>query len=408
MRSLLLASGLMALACVEEGPVPEGSTEVLTEPLFAVVVRLQGEGGSAVVLLENPLTPTDLDLSNALPLPGNGAVFGHPLEPSTLFVFSGDTGVLTRFRIRGDRTFAADGEMAFTQLQTSLRFFSSNHFTILSSTEAYLFDPVAGELRLWDPDAMVLRGRIVLARDLVPGPLLFPVVGFDQHVVGDELFTTVAFANSIEDVADRTSLVTVTDIKRGELSEIVAINTCGYVRHSWLTAEGDLLFGTDAFSTAVGVASEGQRSGPSCIMAFDPVTKVQRSTPVLAAEQVFDGAPVGNFIFVSDNQAWARVLDPSLLPQAALTTVEITGGPYWRWGFIDGFDDPTWTILDDRPVGTSFADPFDIGDVRYAVENAPNFEGSQLLRLNRDGTLTPGVRTDQTIRGLLPVGVPVP
>jgi len=98
------------------------------------------------------------------------------------------------------------------------------------------------------------------------------------------------------------------------------------------------------------------------------------------------------------------VLDESTLPAEPLSTVQLTSGPYWRWGFVEGFDDPTWTILDARPPGTSFADPFDIDGVRYAVENDPDFAGSRLVRLGTDGTLTTGLETEHRIRELIPLG----
>ncbi|MEO0602470.1 MAG: hypothetical protein AAF211_13595, partial [Myxococcota bacterium] len=212
----------------------------------------------------------------------------------------------------------------------------------------------------------------------------------------------------IEDVADATSLISVTDTVRGELVELVAVDTCGYVRHSWVGADGTIRYGTDAFSTAVGIASGGERAGPSCVMGFDPATRTPLDEPLLAAEDLFDGAPAGNFVFVSDDQLWARVLDETTLPGEPLSTIELTSGPYWRWGFVDGLRDPVSTVRSDWPVGTSFADPFDIGGVRYAVENSPDFAGSRLLRLQTDGRLTAGVETDQSIVEVIPLGAAVP
>ncbi|MEO0602933.1 MAG: hypothetical protein AAF211_15945, partial [Myxococcota bacterium] len=190
---------LVGLGCTIEAETPSVEPDRLVDAVYAIAVRLQGDGGSVVALIDDPARPEPLDLSDGLPLPGGGAVAGSPFDPSALFVLSHETGIMSRFRVGIDRSFTLEAEMGVPELQTSLRFFGGDSFTFLAPDLAYLFDPVAGELRAWDPQAMELRERIVLSRDLVPGPLLFPVVGHENRVVGDELFTTIAFANSIED-----------------------------------------------------------------------------------------------------------------------------------------------------------------------------------------------------------------
>ncbi|MEN0060634.1 MAG: hypothetical protein AAGA48_00720 [Myxococcota bacterium] len=396
-------TGLLLGGCTLEEESPPMVGEELSETLFAVVVRIQGDGGSAVVLVDDLLAPIELDLSESLPLDGNGALFTTPFDPSALYVLAGDSPRITRYRIGADRSFTVEAELGLPLL-TETRLFVGRNFQSIDETTAYLFDPAAGELRIWDPSAMELREIVMVPRDQVPRLGLLPVLGYETHRLGDEIYSTVGFASSVIDVVEPISLVFATNTVTGEISDVTQVQTCGYALHSRLTAEGELLLGTGSFSTAVGIASEGERAGESCVMAYDPVTRTSRETPVLSAADLFDGDPTGNFVFVADDKAWARVADPSALPEPPFATGDITSGPIWSWGFIDQFDPPSFRRVDARPPGNSFATPFVFDDTYYVVDNAPDFGGSQLLRLGTDGTLTEGISTNQTIRGIVRLG----
>jgi len=377
-----------------------------TGPSEGWIVTVQIRGGDEVtsaLFVEEIGEPVELDLSGGLALPGRGAAFTSPFEPGVLFASSREAPRLTRYRARPGGPFEEEATVQLAGLAAPPRALGADNYFVVGPRKAYVFDPFAGDFLVLDLQQMTLEGRIALPMDDIPGPNLFPAVGAGAVRRADRLLVPIGFANSIQDVVSPTSLLVVLDTDEDRVEQVLSTEVCGYLRHVWTTDSGDVLLGSDVFTTALEVASDGERGGPTCVIRLGEDLRFA-DAPVAPPGALTDGTPAGSFVFVSDSSSFVRALDRSALPATPLSRLELNNGAYWRWGFITGIGaSPSFRVVEGSALGTGFSATFDVHGRRFAVESRADFSGSTLVELRPDGTLVEGLRTDQLFVGLAPL-----
>ncbi|MEM9694357.1 MAG: hypothetical protein AAGA56_17530, partial [Myxococcota bacterium] len=315
----------------------------------------------------------------------------------------GESPRLTRFAVSRDG-FTEVATLAFDDLLTPTRFFSAPNFAFVSETKAYLFDPIAGEVIVFDPSQMLERGRFSIPRDNVPGNM-FPVLGFTPTVLDSgRVLYSVGFANSVDDVVSSTSLLVVIDTNDDEIVQALTTDVCGYLIHAYPKREGDIWFSTGAFSAAVGATTEGERAGPSCVVELSSELSFAEE-PLAPPTALTGGAPAGSYIFVDERSAFMRVLATDVVPEPAqLETIELNNGGFWRWGYIADVTDPSsFELVDGSSLGGGYTRVLNVDERRFAVESRADFSGSQLIELRPNGTLVRGIESRQTITNVIPL-----
>ncbi|MEM1418142.1 MAG: hypothetical protein AAGH15_24820 [Myxococcota bacterium] len=409
---LILATALVACGGTEPAELPpdmpadlgaaEGTGDLgapEARDRFGLHVGTTGGDATGLVLLVDDVTAEgELDLATGLTVERGSNVFASPFLPDRFFVFDGAQPVLTRYRVTPDGRFEEEEQLAFPGLLTPPRFLAPASFVFADERRAYLFDAFAAELILWDPVELSVIDAIAVPTEDVPGPNLLPLVAVEPGRAGQRVVYPISFANSVTDIAHPRTLVAVLDTETDSLETLLVTETCGYLRHVWITEDGDALLSTDIFSTAVNFASEGARAGPSCVLRLDLETMTLDDAPVLAEGEALGGNPGGSFAFVSDDRAFVRVLDLDALPDGgALTTVELTNGAYWRWGFVDGLDGASFRFVEGATLGTGFARALTVHGRRLSTEPIGTDAGTRVVELGVDGSRRPGVRTGQNL-----------
>ncbi len=408
MRRLLLALAAAGRACASSGDAPRdlGADLGPPEPQDRFGVHLTTAGGDntgLLLLVDDVEANAELDLSRGLTLSPSSTAVGSPFAPDRVFIFDGASPQITRYRVGPGDAFEAEETLAFPRFLTPPRFVGPAHFVFIDARRAYLFDPFGEELIVWDPVDLVVTGRVPVPTEDVPGPNLLPLPAVQTAQVGTRVIYPISFANSFDDAAHPRTLVAVLDTTTDTLETLLVTERCGYLRDVFATSTRDVYLGTDIFSTAVHVASEGERAGPSCVLRLDIETLTLDDTPVLVEGDDLGGRPGGSFAFVADDRAFVRTLDPDALPaDTTLTTLDLTNGAFWRWGFVANLDPVSFRFVEGAPLGPAFTRTYTVRDLRLTVDRTPA-GGSQLTRIRPDGTRTPGVRTGQTILYVFPL-----
>ncbi len=406
--SVLTLLAAMLGAC---GDDPEGAPDAALDagegpPLERFVAVVQIRGGteaSAAILIEDPADDVMLDLGEGLTIPGRGDAVGTPFEPDVLFTMTSEAPRIERYRVTRAGDFVNEGTLALDAVLLSPpQALTWRSAIFVSPEKAYLFDPFGARMILWNPTTMTVLGDAPLPEDLeIPGPLLFPVIGGNSFVREGELVFTIGFTNSGTDQISETSFIVFADTERDEVTRVLTPDECGYLLHGWETAEGELLYGTDVFSTAFEAATDGDVGGPSCVLRVRGANfTTERVAP---PGDLTAGRRAGSFLFVSDTSAFVRVLDEDALPGPAssLTRIELNNNPYWRWGFIADFASREFSEVEGSPLGAGFVTSVTQRGRRFALVSDTDFMGSRVVELFPDGTLRPGLRTTQALRNVV-------
>ncbi|MEM1413609.1 MAG: hypothetical protein AAGH15_01850 [Myxococcota bacterium] len=357
---------------------------------------------TSVVLLPDLDASRTLELGEAVTFPGNAAVFGSPFEPNAVFVLDGESPNLTRFEVGRDGTFVEGETLALAgTILTPPGILISTVFFFAGPEQAYFFDAFAGALLHWNPVTMTVTNTLEIPPEVeIPGPNLFPFVGSRPVRSGDRFFASIGFTNTAANRISQTSLIVVVDVANDRIEEVLSTDLCAYLIHPHVAANGDVLVGTDVFSTAFEVATEGDQGGPVCV--------VRISADDLSIRREFEprvptgDADAGTFIFVGDQSAFMRVLDPEALPDTPLTRIELNNGEFWRWGFLPSFDADALTLIPDEGLGSGIARALTVDGRRFAVDIDGEL-GTRLVELRPDGSLVPGPASNQSILNVFPL-----
>jgi hypothetical protein len=147
------------------------------------------------------------------------------------------------------------------------------------------------------------------------------------------VFALSFFQEDDERYSNETTIVFV-DTQSDEIVAAVAESRCSYLASSMESTNGDLYFGSSAYTAAVRAVLGDQYGGPSCVL------RVNRGSRVADPEFRLDvveiaGAPAGDLVPGLGNRAFTRVLDNALAPAVPpLTPSELSSPAYWRWAEV--------------------------------------------------------------------------
>ncbi|MEM9192029.1 MAG: hypothetical protein AAGF12_22840 [Myxococcota bacterium] len=392
-------------ACGDSSSASPNDPRIELEDGWIVVVQIRGgDEVTAAILVEDPTADGDLDLSDGLSIPGRGEVFASPFEDGVIFALDGEAPRLTRYRVSPSGQFEEEGTLAFLSF-TPPRNFVPSSFPFASETKGYIIDPLGAQVIIYDPTTMTTIGTVDVPTDLVPGLDFFPAIGYDVLRLQGHILVSVGFINTAAEVISPRSLILLLDPETDTIDRVFSTETCGYLRHGRLTANGSVLLGSDVFTTSLEWTSEGLEGGPVCVLRINSDLEV---TAVAPPNALTDDVPGGTFIFVSDTAAFVRVLDESAAPPRPITSFELNAGSYWRWGFISGIgSEPTFRLVDESPLSPAFStatERFD-EDRRLVIDRGVDLSSTTIVQLRPDGSFTPGLRSTQIITNVFPVSL---
>ncbi|MEM1414210.1 MAG: hypothetical protein AAGH15_04895 [Myxococcota bacterium] len=135
-----------------DGGAPDGGAD---DPTYLAVQRVRTPDSRSVLLSLLPnLDARTLDRSRALEVSGfsRATAFG-----GKVFVFDGESGVVTRYAVSSGRDFVEEARLSFASF--GIVAFSTS-FAFASPTRAFYFDLTTAQLLVWDPAAMAIVGAV--------------------------------------------------------------------------------------------------------------------------------------------------------------------------------------------------------------------------------------------------------
>ena len=304
-----------------------------------------------------------------------------------VFVFESESGQVIRFGVTPSLQLEEEARLSMTN--QGVRSFNDTT-TFVSPARAFYFD-FSGQMIVFDPEAMEIVQTIEgpdMQREGFPGPRFSPPVR-----VGDELYVSLAWANT--DTIDLIPALTVAvfSISEERLLRVVEDGRCAY-GHRGFAHEGAFYLVGDASEGAGNLISD--EVPPPCLLRiregeeqFDPDFYVDLTEPT--GRPLVANGPVG----IGDgrflNMVYDSPIDPdSFDPNNVSDLIEFANGQLWRWAVLSLPDGET-TLLEGTPLtGTNPFDAFLVDDTSYVPILAGDGSSSQVFRIDNleDGSTT--------------------
>lgn len=286
-----------------------------------------------------------------------------------VFVFDGESGVVTRFVVEGDELIEdvlADGSRArFSMMREGVTSFTSQ-IIFLSDERAYYVDTLAfDQVVVWNPTTMAVTSTFPapqLAREGFSSTTGGTLVALDDVVA-----MPISWADFVDTTFAPVAAMIVFSATEDRVIGLIEDDRCVISRSAFVDDESIFLMA----DTGGGVADLFVEPGslpPPCLLrwspgdtAFDP--DFYRDLRAIADVPFVSGAVArGDGTFVT--QLYTSTIDPSTLDPQELIDLSL-----WQWGIIDWRND-TSTLIEEIPLGGVSREGWVIDD-RYLI---PQFD----------------------------------
>lgn len=379
-----------ALACK---PDVEPDPDPVPGPLFAVSTQVfSPDGETTFITLVPSLNEGEVDLTDAIEIPGRGLVTG-PENQDVLFVVDGESPEITRFELTPDAQFQAKETVSFAGVGISSLLAFPGQFQFFSDTKAYFLDNENAQIVVWNPSDMTITKTVSLLDGLdIPNAVL--TFEIEPTRRGNELIAAVAyFIGDGNEILPETRVVFINT--ENEEFEVVSFQGCGDIQNSVTAANGDIYLSTEGFGVAVHrVLGEAAAPAP-CLLRIPAGTRTLENALPGSLNDLF-GAPTGSIVQGNEGSAFVLSLDESLVtPESLQDPLTLRGNPFWRFQEIDLDTLTPGDFVDEIPPGTASTLTFQSDGRNFLLQIAADFSATTLVEMNADsfelGLSMPGV-----------------
>lgn len=390
--------GLAACAGDETAFIPghaPGAPNESAGPLYGITTQILGEVFTSYLVPAASLEAgAEASLDTAIEFAGRAVGVGAN-RGGAVFVATDQSPVLTRYEARGNG-FTLGQEVSFAGYGVTGLLAFSEQFVFVDDEKAYFIHDDSDQIIIWNPAEMTVRRSIdltALAREgwgMTTGltPKLWQ---------GYLVFALSFFQEEDERYSNETTIVFV-DTQSDEIVASVTDARCSYLAASMESTEGDLYFGSSAYTAAVRAVLGDQYGGPSCVLRVTSGSRVTDPDFTLDLLELA-GGPAGDLVPGAGNRAFTRVLDPALVPAAAPETPsELSSPAYWRWAELADITDRSTelTLLSALEPGPSSSLSYAVDGRTLASQSAADYSSTTLIDLAAEAGPALGVE----VRGI--------
>ena len=376
---LCTAAFLMSSGCSDD----DGDVESAT-PTYAIGLRVLGAGQTETgfVAFTDDLTSGQLELTDALEIPGGGRLWGVP-GTGTFFVTRNEEVTLTKYAFQNGELQQL-GRLSLAG-QGIARFVDS--FLVFDGPDrGYLFDLGVIQAVEIDLDAMEIVGALDLS--LLADPSLATFISFGRFLPHETGLVAATYGfDLVEGIVSGESKIAFFEPSTGEVEVLPA--PCGGLLYGARIEGGDLIFAADPFVAAAHFLDDTRAPAP-CLVRVSGARREIVGDPIEL--NALTGLPTGGIIPAGESVLLLRALIPELLPDGPITSFEIFGIPAWNtWSLdVSAPVDATETEQAPLPGGIVF---FDVDGVIYENVSTPDFGRTILTRTNGPGAPAPALET---------------
>lgn len=399
---VFLCLAFFATACDSGGsdddvsPEENGGGEAPS--LFAIQTTVEApDGRTSFVQLKEDLNFDELSIDEAMELPGNARVFLSEYHDTEIFVGAGQSAEIQQYAVSEGGTLTPGATVSFVNF--GLGFIPFGH-NFVSEDKAYLVDAEGGQILVWDPSSMEVRGEIPLDDPrLQKGYTTY----IDPGVVRDDGFAFFLvqqhdFGDLSPDGVFAGTQVLVVNTATDAIEDVIEDTRC-VSGLSGLTQAADgtiYVMGDNYFVRRV---ADPALPG-SCVLRILPGELAFDDDYRLEMSAVVGSEDCGGLHALSDTRALTTCWDPSD------ASVDLTDDPFAlfseqiaTWYVIDLVEGSAPIALTELGlVGSSAAHTID-GNAYVSVGEGREGE-NQLYELTADGTVTPLFTTQGLVTNL--------
>jgi len=368
------------------------------EPVFVLATNtFTPDSSNGNVLVSATLTEDrELDLADAVEVPGGGVVYGDLAFPGVAFVGGAEDPALTRFQVGADGSLEEGGQLSFFPEMADFNI-RANHVELVSETKAYVFDRRGANILVWNPTAFE-RGETIELTELVPEAGESGDFGYVTYRRGDDLFITYNYrADDFYDVMPRTALVvvdTVTDEVTIDVRE-----GCGEMTLGAEASDGTLYYATGVHGTSVNHTTGADDAPAPCLLRVLPGETAWDAGFEEDPRTLVGDRPAGDLVPGPGDLALLRVYDEAEVPLPAdADGFAMRGSPGWRWWAVD-LGALTATELTETELAAGNTLVYRVGGDSFLLKLAADFSASTLQRVRDDGALVDGIRVPGVLQG---------
>lgn len=383
----------------------DAAWQASTEPLYLVTTRVQstGQAPHTFLLTVPAIGPgTRFTLEQAVEIDADTAAFGARGKPFA-FAASASGPTVQRWRVAADGTLSAGPHIDFASLGMRRADFAGS-LSFHSADKAYFcnqFEP--SEVVIWNPETLELRGTIPLELPFLG--TLRPQVVLSQR--RDRLFVIVSwqqeFARDWTHFGDHVQVLAIDPASDTVVSRVDE-SRCNSFSLASTAADGTTYFSPAAYYAPLR-SLLGEPSGvESCLLRIMPGADSFDATYGQDLSELVGGRPAGDLALVTESRAFLRVWHSELVTPLA------DGNANWEAVLQEpGFQWWTWRVGEPEaaPIaeqqGTTVGPLLQIDGKTYTTALAADGGSSQLLELNAEGALQPGLSGVGQILGVFRV-----
>jgi len=394
--NLLLGGTLLLGGCTEDAE---------TEPLlgeFVIGTQLVTPDStqSFVVFADDIEAPGQLTLDDSVEAGSAGGVFS-PGDGTGVFFTAESGGTLQRWRPgstdSGDPTVVRDGTVSFAAYGLTSFFPTASHIQFIDETKAYVMNSPMGEIILWDPTNLQVRGVIqipglVTQINGVPGSFSFSGVRSGTRL----MFTYNYFGDSGS--FTRESYLVVIDTTT-DTAQSAHTTSCGDLNYGMAAANGDVYWASGFFNASIHRLAPDLAPAPCLLLVPNGTATFVDTAVTLTA--LTGGRPAGNIVPAGPNRGLMRVYHEEVLPITSDMDVNtLVGSPAWRWWSLD-LGTMQAAELPNSTSGRGQTIHYDVAGEPYVINLAADYSSTTIERVVPEGAPVPGL----TVAGVARFGI---
>ena len=273
---VLATLGLGLWSCADEGTDDTGFAPPATEPALLIHFTVTDPSGvTSLVSVVSDLSATqEIDVGNALEIPGYVVLAAPETRNGTFFVARSDAPELVRYQLTEQGGVEQTGRVSFAGLgaTTAARMLRPIHF--VSDERAYFIDSELPQAIVWNPETMEIERAFGL-EGLQSTDGSIPVA-FDSREDQGRLIVPTGYLREDDTYAPR-GRIAIIDLETDEVTYDEQ-NRCGYLTTTVVDEEGSIYFVSHpGHGARYAAAVAGDPTFPPCMVrmrsgadGFDP------------------------------------------------------------------------------------------------------------------------------------------
>jgi hypothetical protein len=366
-----------AAACSSAGGGDDGPSHEGSDPLYLAMTRVWDDTSTTSYLHLVPSLDagTEVDVSQALELPGPAKLFAHE-KLGWFAVGGGEEPIITRYGLDGDGRLQEGASISLQPFGVQA-LWDSIYF--VSPEKAYYPDTSGSQLVVWNPTTMEVTGTVALPETVRDGYLSY--YGIRPLRRGDKLLFSVGWFDWLtnDTVLGETGLV-VLDTTDDTVERFDTDARCAGITQVIETESGDAYFVSSAMA---GAAHQlGRLATEPCALRVRAGEDAFDADYVASLGELSGEAVVGEPAPGQGNGVLLRALDPALVEVTEEThTWDFTGQAKWRWLSWDVTSDVV-TSLSELPAATADAFWFRVDGKVLASQTNSEYTLTELVDLS--------------------------